>query len=166
VATLLVGAESPQGVGAVVGSIILSTLPTSATIAILRYRLYEIDLLINRTLVYGAVSLVLVASYVAVVVFMQPLLRPLTSGSELSVAASTLVTVGLFQPARRRAQDIVDRRFYRARYDATLAVDGLSARLRDEVEIDAVRAHLLDAVDQTLRPAHAQLWLRESGRAP
>jgi hypothetical protein len=132
----------------------------SLGIAILRYRLYDIDVLINRVLIYGVVSAVLVATYGAGVLLLQALLRPFTAGSDLAVAASTLMVVALFQPIRARVQGLVDRRFYRARYDAVRTVDAFAARLRNEVELDAVRADLLGAVGETVRPQHASVWLR------
>lgn len=131
-------------------------------IAILRDRVFDIDVLINRTLVYAGVSALLGGAYVAGVVLFQAVLRPLTGGSELAVAASTLLVVALFQPIRRRVQDLVDRRFYRARYDAARTLDAFSSRLRNEVELDAVRADLLGAVGETVRPAHASVWLRQA----
>jgi len=142
----------------------LALVPISAGLAILRYRLYDIDVLINRTLVYGALTTTLAVTYVATVVLLQAILRPLTSGSELAVAGSTLATLALVQPLRRRIQQGVDRRFYRSRYDAASTLDALSARLRDEVHLDAVRADVLDAVGRTLQPAHAGLWLTGTPR--
>lgn len=137
-------------------------IPIAATIAILRYRLYDIDVLIHRTLVYSVVSVVLGGAYAAAVVFFQWVLRPLTAGSEISVAISTLVVVGLFQPVRERAQRLIDRRFYRSRYDASRALDLFAARLRNEVDIEAVRGDLISVVDETLSPAHVRLWLRHT----
>ena len=147
-------------------SIVLAfgTLPIAIGVAMLRYRLYDIDLLINRTLVYGAVSAALVVTYFAAVILIQALLRPFTSGSELAVAASTLLVVALFQPLRTRIQRLVDRRFYRSRYDAARTLDAFGARLRNEVELDSVRADLLGVVGETVRPAHATLWIRERAR--
>jgi hypothetical protein len=141
-------------------SLSYALLPLSAAVAILRYRLYDIDVVIERTLVYGVVTATLGATYVATVVVLQGLLRPLTEGSEIAVALSTLLVVALFQPIRRRAQDAVDRRFYRARYDGARTVDAFIARLRDDVELDSVRADLLDVVNATIHPAHASVWLR------
>ena len=135
-------------------------IPIAAAIAILRYRLYDIDVLINRTIVYGAVSATLAATYVAAVVLLQALLRPVIGGSEGAFALSTLLVVALFQPIRRRAQDAVDRRFYRARYDAARTIDALSARLRDDVGLDSVRADLVVVIHETIHPAHASVWLR------
>jgi hypothetical protein len=136
------------------------TIPVAIGIAILRYRLYDIDVLINRALVYGTTSAGIAIAFFAGIVVLQALLRPLTSGSELAVAASTLLSFALFQPLRRRVQDGVDRRFYRSRYDAALTLDAFSVRLRDEVDLDAVRADLVRAVHETVRPAHASVWLR------
>lgn len=144
----------------VLGSIVQLTLPAAVAIAVLRYRLYDIDVLINRSLVYGALSAVLAATYFATVVLFQALLRPVVSGSELAVAVSTLATLALAQPLRRRIQDAVDRRFSRSRYDAARTLDDFGVRLRDEVDLDAVRAELVRAVQQTVQPAHASVWLR------
>ncbi len=139
-------------------------IPIATALAILRYRLYDIDVLINRTLVYGATSAAIGAAFFGGIVVLQSVLSPFTSGSEIAVAGSTLVSVALFQPIRRRIQHGVDRRFYRSRYDAERTVDEFSVRLRDEVELDAVRAELLYAVGRTLTPAHASVWLRERAR--
>jgi len=140
--------------------LLLLLVPVAVGIAVLRYRLYDIDLLINRTLVYGALSATLIAVYVATVILVGAALRPFTSGSEFAVAVSTLATLALVQPLRRRIQEAVDRRFYRSRYDATHALDAFSVRLRHEVDLDAVRGGLLDAVRETVQPAHASVWLR------
>ncbi len=142
----------------VIGAIM--TIPIAIGIAILRYRLYDIDVLINRALVYGATTAGIAVAFFAGIVVLQALLRPITGGSELAVAASTLACFALFQPLRRRVQTSVDRRFYRARYDAARTLDTFSARLRDEVDLDAVRADLLAAVRDTVQPAHASVWLR------
>jgi hypothetical protein len=135
-------------------------LPICMGIAVLRYRLYEIDVLINRALVYGATTGAIAIAFFAGIVVLQAALRPLTSGSEFAVAASTLVSFALFQPIRRRIQDVVDRRFFRTRYDAARTLDAFSVHLRDEVALDAVRADLLAAVRDTVQPAHASVWLR------
>lgn len=141
----------------------LATLgvPAAIAVAVLRYRLYDIDVLINRTLVYGATTACIAAAFFGGIVVLQTLLRPFTTGSEIAVAASTLLTVALFQPLRSRLQRAVDRRFSRSRYDAALTLDAFAEELRNEVDLDAVRAHLLGAVGQTMSPAHASLWLRE-----
>jgi hypothetical protein len=141
--------------------VVLGTLPIAIAIAIFRYRLYDIDLLIRRTLVYGAVSAVLVAAYVGGVALFESLLAPFTAGNGIAVAISTLAVVALFQPVRRQIQSAVDHRFFRAKYDAERTLDAFSARLRDEVDLDAVRTDLLDAVRATVQPAHASVWLRD-----
>ena len=152
------GSSKPSQVLMVAG---FMTMPVAIGIAILRYRLYDVDLLINRALVYGATSTGIAIAFFAGIVVLQALLRPLTSGSELAVAVSTLLSFALFQPLRRRVQDGVDHRFYRSRYDAARTLDEFSARLRDEVDLDAVRVDLVNAVRDTVQPAHASVWLRE-----
>jgi hypothetical protein len=137
-------------------------VPISVGIAILRYRLYDIDVLINRTLVYGATVALLGLAYFAGLMGLQTLLRPL--GSEVAVAGATLIAVVLFQPIRSRIQRAVDRRFYRAKYDAERTLDAFSARLRSEVDLGALKGDLLEVVHETLRPLHASLWLREAQR--
>ena len=136
-------------------------LPIAAGIAILRYRLYDIDLLINRTLVYGALSLILGVLYVALVLGLQVLVSPLTGNETLSVAISTLAIAALFGPARRRVQATVDRRFYRSRYDARRTVEAFAARLRDEVDLDSLKGELQAATRRTVGPTTASVWLRE-----
>jgi hypothetical protein len=142
----------------------LNAIPIAAAIAVLRYRLYDIDLLIKRTLVYAATSAALAVAFFTGIVALQPALHSLTSGDELAVAASTLVAFALFQPIRRRLQDAVDRRFDRSRYDAARTLDAFADRLREEVDLDALRGELLGAVGSTMAPAHASLWLRERAR--
>lgn len=149
----------------IVTSLFQLWLPGAIAIAVLRYHLYDIDVLINRTLVYGALSATLVATYAAFVILLQSALRPFTGGSELAVAASTLATLALVQPFRRRIQEAVDQRFYRRRYDAVRLLDRFSERMRDEVDLDAVRTDLLDAVGRAVEPANASLWLRETSRS-
>jgi hypothetical protein len=136
-------------------------IPPALAIAILRYRLYDVDVLINRALVYGTTSAGIAIAFFAGIVVLQTILRPLTNGSEIAVAASTLASVALVQPLRTRMQDAVDRRFYRSRYDAVRTLDAFSVRLRDQVALDAVRADLLAAVRDTVQPAHAGVWLRD-----
>jgi hypothetical protein len=136
------------------------SVPFAAGVAILRYRLYDIDLLIKRTLVYGSLTAVLGFVYVVSVLVSQQLLRGFTGGSDISVAASTLLVVALFQPIRIRVQELVDRRFYRARYDAARTIDAFSVRLRGDVDLDSVRTDLIGVIHDTMHPAHASVWLR------
>lgn len=138
----------------------LVLLPLSAGMAILRYRLYEIDVLINRALVYAALSAALLGTYVISVLALTALVRPMTGSSDIAVAGSTLAVLALFQPLRARIQRFVDRRFYRARYDAARTVDRFGARLREQVDLDQLRGELIGVVDETIQPAHASLWLR------
>jgi hypothetical protein len=152
------------GFGPAMALVALDLIPISVAIAILRYRLYDIDLLINRTIVYGATSAAIAGTFFLGLVALQGAVRPVTSGSELAVAASTLFSFALFQPIRRRVQDAVNRRFDRSRYDAARTVDGFADRLRDEVDLNALRADLLGAVQLTMAPAHVSLWLRERPR--
>jgi hypothetical protein len=135
-------------------------IPLSIGVAILRYRLYDIDRLINRTIVYGATTGAIGLTFFAGIVIMPALLRPFISGSEIAVAVSTLLSFALFQPLRSRVQDAVDRRFSRSRYNAARTLDAFSVRLRDEVDLDSVRAELVDAVQRTVQPAHTSIWLR------
>ena len=161
------GAQIPPAMfGGIPFVLALVTLPVGAAVAILRYRLYDIDVLINRTLVYGATSAAIAAAFFGGIVVLQAVLRPLTGGSEAAVAISTLASVALFQPLRSRIQAAVDRRFYRSRYDAQRTLDAFGGLLRDEVDLDSVRTDLLDAVHETLRPAHAGLWLRGGPPSP
>lgn len=140
--------------------VVLALMPVAIGVAILRYRLYDIDVLINQALVYAATTAAVALTFFGAIVVMQAGLRPLTGGSEVAVAASTLVCFALFQPVRRRMQSTVDRRFYRSRYDAARTLDVFSVRLRDEVDLDAVHKDLIDAVGQTMQPASVSLWLR------
>jgi len=132
----------------------------AAGVAILRYRLYDIDVLIRRTVIYGVTTVGLAVTFFAVVLSVETILSPFTRGNELAVAASTLVSLALFQPLRRRVQSAVDRRFYRAKYDAEQTLDAFAARLRDEVDLAALQGELLGAVNDTVQPAYASVWLR------
>ena len=138
----------------------LGMTAVAAGIAILRYRLYDIDVLIRRTAIYGATTIALAITFFGVVLLVEATISPFTRGNELAVAASTLVSLALFQPLRSRVQNAVDRRFYRSRYDAARTLDEFSARLRDEVDLDAVRTDLLDAAERTVRPINASVWIR------
>jgi hypothetical protein len=143
--------------------IAISAMPVAMGIAILRYRLYDIDLLINRTLVYGTVTIALLLVYVGVVVSSQYAFRALTGqGSQLAVVASTLAIASLFSPLRRRIQGFIDRRFYRRKYDARKTLEGFGARLRDETDLDRLGEDLVGVVRETVQPSYASLWLRTS----
>jgi hypothetical protein len=141
--------------------VVVIALPTAIGIAVLRYRLYDIDLVINRTLVYGPLTAMLVLVYVGGVVSLQYAFRALTGQeSQLAVVASTLAIAALFNPLRRRVQAFVDRRFYRRKYDARKTLAAYSAKLRDETDLDALNAELVGVVRETMQPAHVSLWLR------
>ena len=148
------------GVFSVLLIVAIAGVPVAAGIAILRYRLYDIDRIINRTLVYGALSTGLGGLYFGIVVGLQAASSSVTRGSDLAVAGSTLVVAALFRPARRRIQALVDRRFYRSRVDAARTLDDFSASLRREIELESLTAELRVVVERTLQPAHVSLWLR------
>ena len=138
----------------------LAALPVSIGAAIMRYRLYEIDRIISRTLAYTVVTGLLVAAYAGLVLLSTDVL---TVSSSVAVAASTLTAAAVFNPLRRRVQRVVDRRFNRARYDADVTVAAFAARLREEVDLDSVRADLAGVVTRTLEPAHLSVWPGERG---
>ena len=134
--------------------------PVAAAIAVLRYRLYEIDRIISRTIGYGVVTAALAVVFVGDVLGLQFVLAPFTGGDTVAVAASTLVVAALFQPLRARVQRVVDRRFDRARYDGQQLADAFAGRLRDEVDLERLRTALVGTVDEAVRPRVSSLWLR------
>jgi hypothetical protein len=136
-------------------------LPVAVGIAILRYHLYNIDLIINRTLVYGSLTAVLAGLYFSSIVLLQVLFRTLTGQkSQLVVVVSTLAIAALFNPLRRRIQGFIDRSFYRRKYDAVKTLEAFSAKLREETDLDALSGDLIEVVEETMRPTHVSLWLR------
>jgi hypothetical protein len=148
-------------VSIVIMSLALLGLPIFTGIAIVRHRLYDIDLLINRTLVYGVLTTTLVALYLGGVVVLQRIFVVLTGEqSTLAVVASTLVIAALFNPLRRRIQSFIDRRFYRNKYDAARTLEAFSIKLRDETDLEALNDDLVGVVAETLQPAYASVWLR------
>lgn len=147
------------------GSAILG-IPVSCGIAITRYHLYDIDRVINRTLVYAAVTALLVGIYIGAVVGLSAVARSITGqqNNALAIAASTLLVAGLFRPIRRRIQGFIDRRFYRRKYDAARTLETFTAKLREEVDLDSLTGELVGVVRSTMQPAHVSLWLRGGQR--
>jgi hypothetical protein len=141
-------------------------VPVAIGFAVLRYRLYDIDIIINRTLVYGSLTATLVAIYFGGVATMQTLFHAFTGQeqqSQLAVVVSTLAIAALFNPLRKRIQFFIDRRFYRRKYDARKTVEAFSARLRDETDLETLNRDLAGVIEETLQPAHVSLWLRSDG---
>jgi hypothetical protein len=147
--------------GAWVDPLVILCVPLSVAVAVLRYRLWDLDRLVSRTVTYALVTALLAVPFLLVV----PAATKLVSGSgSLAVAAATLAAAALFQPLRRRVQGLVDRRFNRRRYDAARTVEGFAARLRDQVDLDALHGELLAVVDHTMQPTRTSLWLRPPPR--
>jgi len=152
--------DGPQSWINVLGVVSLALLPAATTLAILRYRLYEIDRIVSRTVAYAIVTAVLLAVFAAAVLGLQTVLNDLTGGDTVPVALSTLLVLSLFQPLRTRVQGAVDRRFHRARVDAARAIDAFGLRLRDETDLATVRSGTLETAHALMHPASAGLWLR------
>jgi hypothetical protein len=144
----------------------LTLIPVASGIAILKYRLFEIDLIVRKTLVYGIVTVGLAGLYFGIVIGLQQIFSGFTRGNDLAIAGSTLAVAALFRPARRRIQAFVDRRFYRQRYNADKTLQGFSSRLRDEVDLDQLGADLCAVVHETMQPTHVSLWLRSTVQQP
>ena len=150
--------------GATFAFVAIIALPIGMGVGILKYRLYEIDRIISKTLVYGVLTVILGASYIGLVLAGQAISSAFTGNSNLAVAASTLIVAALFLPVRSRVQRFVDRRFYRRRYDAQRTLEGFGARLREQVDLGALEQDLRGVVTETMQPAHASVWLREASR--
>ncbi len=153
----------PEAIVALSFLLVIPSIPLATGIAILRYRLYDIDRIINRTLVYGSLTLMLALVYLGGVTVTQTLFQTLTGQErlpQLVVVASTLVIAALFNPLWRRIQSFIDRRFYRRKYDARKTLEAFSAKLRDETDLEALNSELVGVVRETMQPAHVSLWLR------
>ena len=152
-----------------VPSIMVTTsfFPLSIAFSILRYRLWDLGIFLNRALVYGVLTATLVGAYFVIVVGLQAAFRAVSDqGSGVAIVISTLAIAALFQPLRGRIQEFIDRRLYRRRYDAARTLAVFSARMRDEVDLERLSEALVDVVDETMQPAHVSLWLREGPRKP
>ncbi|HKV01828.1 MAG TPA: hypothetical protein VJQ26_06875, partial [Ktedonobacteraceae bacterium] len=149
-----------------IGNAVPVLIPLSFGLAILRYRLWDIDIIINRTLVYGTLTVLLALVYFGSVIGLQSLLHGFTGGNQLAIVGSTLLIVALSQPLRHRVQDIIDRRFYRRKYDTARTLTAFSAKLRNEVDLDHLSEQLVEVVQETMQPAHVSLWLRSPEKNP
>jgi hypothetical protein len=162
VAEVIVAEQQPGGIVALSGLLVIASIPVATGIAILRYRLYDIDLIINRTLVYGSLTVMLALLYFGGVSAIQALFGALTGQEkqpQLAIVVSTLVIAALFNPLRRRIKSFIDRSFYRSKYDAAKTLEAFSAKLREETDLDALSDALTSVVSETMQPAHVSLWL-------
>jgi len=161
----LYGAPYQLALNAISTCLIL-LIPLSFGFAMLRSRLWDIDIIINRTLVYGALTVILTGVYVGLVIGLQAFLRGIISqDNSVAIVLSTLAIAALFEPLRHRIQAIIDRRFYRRKYDTARTLAAFSAILRNEVDLDRLREQLVTVVEETIQPAHVSLWLRKSEQA-
>jgi hypothetical protein len=140
----------------------MTAIPVAVTVGILRYRLFDVDLLISRTLVYGSLTVLLGLAYAGLVLAGQAVFSSFAGGSNLAIAVSTLVVAALFLPLRSRVQRVVDRRFYRRRYDAARTLEAFASRVRHEVELEGLQEDLQQVVVHTMQPAHVSVWLRSA----
>lgn len=143
--------------------IAIAALPATCGIAIVRHQLYDIDVIINRTLVYGLLTAILIGAYLGIVFVLQQLLTGVTEDSDLAVAASTLAVAAMFTPLRSRIQAFIDRRFYRRKYNVQQTLQGFTTQVRDEVDIERLAGGLASVVQETMQPAHVSLWVRPAG---
>ena len=148
------------GLSLVVLALCLMTIPVASGIAILRYRLYDIDLIINRTLVYSVLTAVLGLFYLGLVLVLQQITVSMTADSEFAVAGSTLAVAAIFRPLRSRVQGFIDRRFYRRKYNAAKTLEQFSQRLRDELNLESLTRELMDVINRTIEPSQMSVWLR------
>jgi hypothetical protein len=168
ITSVAAGDSAPSGGGAPirllqdVSLVSFILIPMSIGAALLRYRLYDIDLVINRTLVYGLLTAILASAYIALVFGFQSALAPFTADSDLAIAGSTLAVAALFRPARRRVQAFIDKRFYRKKFDTQRTLDDFSNTLRDEVDLSTLSDRLTTVVSDTMQPAHVSVWIRSN----
>jgi hypothetical protein len=162
-AWIIVAEEQSGEIVALWGLLVIASIPVATGMAILRYRLYDIDRIINRTLVYGVLTGILALVYFGGVATSEAIFRALTGQEQqpqIAVVVSTLVIAALFTPLRRRIQRFIDRRFYRRKYDASKTLEDFSAQLRDETDLEALSNDLVGVVRETMQPAYVSLWLR------
>jgi hypothetical protein len=156
-------ASTADTVVSTASGIVATAIPIATAIAVLRYRLYEIDRIVSRAVVYGVLTVVLGGAYVGLVLASEAVFASLARGSSVAVALSTLIVAGLFLPVRRRVQRFVDRRFYRSKIDAEATLARFGARLQHEADLDTLLADVRSVVAEALAPAHVSLWLRPQG---